>query len=73
MMGRIDWKLRRIAAGYRQQDVAARVGMSGTRYSALERGEVEPKEWEVKGVEKFLPQLPQTVSTREDRRAEVHA
>lgn len=33
------WKLRRIAAGMRQQDVASRAGMSTTRYSAIERGD----------------------------------
>jgi ribosome-binding protein aMBF1 (putative translation factor) len=77
MIGRLDWKLRRIAGGYRQQDVAARIGMSGTRYSALERGEAEPKGWETKAVEKLLPPLPQTVpareSQRQESRAEVHA
>lgn len=57
-MSRLDWKLRRIAAGYRQLDVANRVGMSGTRYSALERGEAEPKDSEIRDVEKLLPPLP---------------
>lgn len=65
MTGKLDWKLRRIAAGYRQQDVAARVGISGTRYSALERGEAEPKHWEVEALEKLLPLLPHTVLVRE--------
>lgn len=73
MVGRLDWKLRRIAAGYRQQDVAARVGISSTRYSALERGEAEPKEWEIKEVEKLLPPLPQTVPAQEEPQAEVRA
>lgn len=54
---RLAWKLRRIAAGYRQQDVAAQVGLSSTRYSAIERGEADPKEWESQAVEKLLPPL----------------
>ena len=61
MFGRLDWKLRRIAAGYRQQDIATRVGISSTRYSALERGEAEPKEWETEAVERLLPPLAETV------------
>jgi DNA-binding XRE family transcriptional regulator len=61
---RLFWKLRRIAAGYRQRDIASRVGISSTRYSALERGEAEPKEWETQAVEKVLPPLPQTVPAR---------
>lgn len=55
---RIDWKLRRIAAGLRQQDIAGQLGVSGTRYSALERGESAPKEWEREAVERLLPPLP---------------
>src|SRR5690242_6628723 len=50
-MLRLDWKLRRIAAGYRQQDIAARVGISCTRYSALERGDITAKEWECAAIE----------------------
>jgi len=61
MIGRLDWKLRRIAAGYRQQDIAARVGISSTRYSALERGEAEPTEWEIEAIEKLLPPLGHTI------------
>jgi len=57
MLTRLDWKLRRIAAGYRQQDVAVRIGISGTRYSALERGEAEPRDWESQAIEKLLPPL----------------
>jgi transcriptional regulator with XRE-family HTH domain len=57
MLTRLDWKLRRIAAGYRQQDIAARIGVSSTRYSALERGEAEPTNWEIEAVEKLLPPL----------------
>ncbi len=65
MDARLFWKLRRIAAGYRQQDVAAHVGISSTRYSALERGEAEPKQWEVEAVERLLPPLPHAVLARE--------
>jgi transcriptional regulator with XRE-family HTH domain len=68
MLTRLDWKLRRIAAGYRQQDVAARVGISSTRYSALERGEAEPKEWEVEAVEKILPPLANAATAREPQK-----
>lgn len=71
MTRRLDWKLRRIAAGYRQQDIAARVGISSTRYSAFERGEAEPKEWEVGAVEKLLPPLPETAPARDDLRPSV--
>jgi ribosome-binding protein aMBF1 (putative translation factor) len=65
---RLYWKLKRIAAGYRQQDIAARIGISSSRYSALERGEAEPKDWEVKAVEEFLPPLSQTMFTRRGKR-----
>ncbi len=73
MDARLFWKLRRIAAGFRQQDIAARVGISSTRYSALERGEAEPKGWEVKAVEELLPSLPQVAPTREEQRPRQHA
>ena len=68
MDARLYWKLKRIAAGYRQQDIAARIGISTSRYSALERGEAGPKDWEVKAVEKFLPPLPQSVFTLRAKR-----
>ena len=54
----LRWKLRRIAAGMRQQDLAAEAGMSATRYSAIERGEAEPSESERNLVERSLPLLP---------------
>jgi DNA-binding XRE family transcriptional regulator len=57
---RLDWKLRRIAAGFRQQDLAARIGVSSSRYSALERGQVNPKEWEAEALERLLPPLSQS-------------
>jgi transcriptional regulator with XRE-family HTH domain len=54
----LNWKLRRVAAGIRQQDIALRAGMSTTRYSAIERGERVPSELEVKLINQFLPDLP---------------
>ena len=62
MIKNLDWKLRRIASGFRQQDVAARIGVTNSRYSALERGEAEPKNWEISAVEELLPPLPPTVN-----------
>ena len=51
------WKLRRIAAGLRQQDVASKAGISTTRYSAFERGELEPSGTDVEYIERILPPL----------------
>jgi transcriptional regulator with XRE-family HTH domain len=56
------WKLRRIAAGLRQQDVASRVGVSVTRYSAIERGEREPSELDARLIERALPAIPMILS-----------
>jgi transcriptional regulator with XRE-family HTH domain len=55
----LDWKLRRVAAGIRQQDIALRAGMSTTRYSAIERGEQAPSELEARLITQFLPPLPE--------------
>jgi hypothetical protein len=52
------WKLRRIAAGYRQQDVSTHCGISMARYRAIERGEIEPTDLDRRLIEKFLPPLP---------------
>jgi transcriptional regulator with XRE-family HTH domain len=54
----LRWRLRRVAADLRQQDVARRVGISTTRYSAIERGEQEPTALERSLVERVLPELP---------------
>jgi transcriptional regulator with XRE-family HTH domain len=54
----LSWKLRRVAAGIRQQDIALRAGMSTTRYSAIERGEHLPSELEARLIDQFLPKLP---------------
>ena len=55
------WKLRRIAAGLRQQDLAARAGMSMTRLSAIERGEVQASETDVEMLERVLPAISPAV------------
>jgi hypothetical protein len=54
----LGWKLRRVAAGIRQQDIALRAGMSATRYSAIERGERIPSELEGRLIDQFLPPVP---------------
>ena len=53
----LNWKLRRVAAGLRQQDIALRAGMSTTRYSAIERGEHVASELETRLIDQFLPPL----------------
>jgi len=58
----LSWKLRRVAAEIRQQDIASGMGISTTRYSAIERGENDPTELEIRLIEQFLPQLPAVVS-----------
>jgi len=57
------WKLRRIAAHYRQQDVSTHCGISMTRYRAIERGEAEPTDLDRRLIEKFLPPLPPLPTT----------
>jgi transcriptional regulator with XRE-family HTH domain len=56
----LDWKLRRIAAGLRQQDVSAMLGLSASRYSAIERGDLPPTDDEYQDIEQLLPPLPAT-------------
>lgn len=60
----LTWKLRRIAAGLRQQDVARRVGISATRYSAIERGEVDPSDTDRMMIEQVLPSIGSQVAGR---------
>jgi len=60
------WRLRRMIGGLRQQDVAARLGIATTRYSAIERGEKEPTDLERALIERLLPELP---SSKEDTKA----
>ena len=57
----LSWKLRRVGAGLRQQDVAAQAGMSTTRYSLIERGDVSPSEADRNFIERALPALPTEV------------
>ena len=52
------WKIRRVAAGIRQQDLASRAGMTSTRYSAIERGDLQPTSADVEHIERVLPALP---------------
>jgi DNA-binding XRE family transcriptional regulator len=54
----LNWKLRRIAAGLRQQDIALQVGMSASRYSSIERGDIEPTAEDRQEIERALPSLP---------------
>lgn len=54
----LQWKLRRVAADMRQLDVASSIGITTTRYSAIERGEQEPTELERTLIEQLLPGLP---------------
>jgi DNA-binding XRE family transcriptional regulator len=51
----LQWKLRRIAVGLRQQDVANAVGISTTRYSGIERAELIPTKLEQELLEQTLP------------------
>jgi transcriptional regulator with XRE-family HTH domain len=50
-------KLRRVAARKRQQDIAPQVGISTTRYSAIERGEAEASDLERQLLDQVLPAL----------------
>jgi transcriptional regulator with XRE-family HTH domain len=54
----LNWKLRRVAAGLRQLDVARLTGISTSRLSGIERGEVEPSALDRQFIELVLPQLP---------------
>jgi hypothetical protein len=57
------WRLRRLAARKRQRDVAAQVGISTTRYGAIERGEQQPTDLEHSLIELSLPELPSYTPT----------
>ena len=59
------WRLRRVAAGLRQQDIAARAGMATTRLSAIERGEREPSSLERRLIDRILPELSAVGVTEE--------
>lgn len=53
----MKWRLRRVAAGLRQQDIAVRAGLTTTKLSAIERGEAQPTDMDRKIVERLLPEL----------------
>ena len=57
---KLDWKLRRVAACIRQQDVARRAGLTVARYGGIERGEIEPSDEERRAIDGILPPLPTT-------------
>lgn len=56
------WRLRRVAGDLRQVDVSTRIGISVTRYSAIERNEDEPTDDERRIIEAYLPPLPVGIS-----------
>ena len=66
------WRLRRVAAGLRQQDIAGRAGITTTRLSAIERGELEPSDLDRQLIERLLPEIP-AVSLAEGRRQDLGA
>ena len=58
----ISWRLRRVAVGLRQADVASRAGMSTTRLSAIERGEAVPSQTDIEHLDKILPPISQSLT-----------
>ena len=52
------WRLRRIAKGWRLSDLAPRAGITATRLSQIEHGEVEPSQLDRELLERVLPPLP---------------
>ena len=54
----LELKLRRVAAGLRQRDCAGKAGMTTTRLSAIERGDIEPNDEDIRLLEIVLPPLP---------------
>jgi transcriptional regulator with XRE-family HTH domain len=67
------WKLRRVAVDLRQQDIADGIGISTTRYSALERGQEVPTELERSLIERLLPELPAGASDKDLQRVEAES
>jgi transcriptional regulator with XRE-family HTH domain len=53
----LRWKLRRVAAGLRQADVARECGLPTTRYSEIERGLRAATKLEEELIEAELPRL----------------
>ena len=64
----LSWKLRRVAAGWRQQDLARQTGISTSRLSAIERGDAAPTELDRALIEKVLPPLPSTAAEQFEKR-----
>jgi hypothetical protein len=64
---KLDWKLRRVAACIRQQDVARRAGLTVARYGGIERGEIKPIDEERRSIEVVLPPLPPLPTTDAQR------
>lgn len=63
-MAALAWKLQRIASGMRQQDMARKIGLSTTRYSAIERGEFTATALERRAIEDVLAkELPSDLYT----------
>ncbi len=60
------WKLRRVVGNLRQQDIAREVGISTTRYSAIERGDLLPTDLERRLIEPLLPPLPLSEESEEN-------
>ena len=60
-MDPIILRVRRAALGLRQRDVAERAGISQSRYSLIERGELLPTGEDREFIEKVLPPLPAEV------------
>lgn len=71
----LQWRLRRVAAGLRLQDVAPDMGLSITRLCQIERGERAATELEKEMAEHVLPPLPEgltrPVSARGTSRADA--
>jgi transcriptional regulator with XRE-family HTH domain len=55
------WRVKRVALGLRQRDVADHAGISQARYSQLERGEDLPNEAEQRAIDRAL-ELPSEVA-----------
>jgi transcriptional regulator with XRE-family HTH domain len=60
-VGILAWRVRRVALGLRQRDIADRAGVSQAHYSQLERGEVPPSEFEKAAINRAL-ELPPEVA-----------
>ena len=53
-MKNLSWRVRRVALGLRQRDVADRAGMNQARYSLIERGEAVPTPSERDAIDRVL-------------------